>query len=60
MRHYTVAMTFIFDVEIMFLVPWAAHFDHLGSFGYFAVVLFILNLSLAYAYEWRLGGLDWD
>ncbi len=38
----------------------AVHFDHLGSFGYVAVVLFILNLSLAYAYEWRRGGLDWD
>ncbi|NPC41409.1 NAD(P)H-quinone oxidoreductase subunit 3 [Nocardioides sp. zg-1230] len=60
-RYYTVAMTFIiFDVEIMFLVPWAVHFDQLGSFGYLAVMLFILNLSLAYAYEWRRGGLDWD
>ena len=60
-RYYTVAMTFIiFDVEIMFLVPWAVHFDQLGTFGYLAVVLFILNLSLAYAYEWRRGGLDWD
>ena len=60
-KYYTVAMTFIiFDVEIMFLVPWAVHFDQLGSFGYVAVVLFIVNLSLAYAYEWRRGGLDWD
>lgn len=60
-RYYTIAMSFIiFDIEIMFLVPWAVHFDQLGTFGYVAVVLFILNLSLAYAYEWRRGGLEWD
>jgi len=60
-KYYTVAMTFIvFDVEIMFLVPWAVHFDVLGGFGLAAVVLFLLNLCIAYAYEWRRGGLDWD
>ncbi len=61
MKYYTVAMTFIvFDVEIMFLVPWAVHFDALGGFGLVAVVLFLVNLTVAYAYEWRRGGLDWD
>ena len=60
-KYYTVAMTFIvFDVEIMFLVPWAVHFDALGGFGLVAVVLFLVNLTVAYAYEWRRGGLDWD
>ncbi|WP_110240970.1 NADH-quinone oxidoreductase subunit A [Nocardioides gilvus] len=60
-KYYTVAMTFIiFDVEIMFLVPWAIHFDELAWFGVAAVVLFLFNITLAYAYEWRRGGLDWD
>lgn len=60
-KYYTVAMTFIvFDVEIMFLVPWAVHFDALGWFGLLAVFLFLFNITLAYAYEWRRGGLDWD
>lgn len=60
-KYYTVAMTFIiFDVEIMFLVPWAVHFDQLSWFGLVAVFLFLFNITLAYAYEWRRGGLDWD
>lgn len=60
-KYYTVAMTFIiFDVEIMFLVPWAVHFDQLSWFGLLAVFLFLFNITLAYAYEWRRGGLDWD
>ena len=59
-KYYTVAMTFIiFDVEIMFLVPWAVYFDQLSWFGFFAVVLFLFNITIAYAYEWRRGGLDW-
>ena len=60
-KYYTVAMTFIiFDVEIMFLVPWAVYFDQLSWFGLVAVVLFLFNITIAYAYEWRRGGLDWD
>ena len=60
-KYYTVAMTFIiFDVEIMFLVPWAVYFDSLSLFGLVAVLLFLVNITVAYAYEWRRGGLDWD
>ena len=60
-KFYTVAMTFIiFDVEIMFLVPWAVYFDELHWFGLVAVVLFLFNITVAYAYEWRRGGLEWD
>ena len=60
-KYYTIAMTFIiFDVEIMFLVPWAVYFDQLAWFGVIAVVLFLINITIAYAYEWRRGGLDWD
>jgi NADH-quinone oxidoreductase subunit A len=60
-KYYTVAMTFIiFDIEIMFLVPWALYFDQLQWFGLLAVTLFLVNITVAYAYEWRRGGLDWD
>lgn len=60
-KFYTVAMTFlIFDVELMFLLPWAVHFDAMGWFGFWAMMLFLAALCAAYAYEWRRGGLDWD
>lgn len=60
-KYYTVAMTFIiFDIEIVFLYPWAVAFDELGWFGFLAVLLFLFNITVAYVYEWRRGGLDWD
>ncbi|GAB3224596.1 NADH-quinone oxidoreductase subunit A [Glycomyces halotolerans] len=60
-KFYLTAMLFIvFDIEIIFLVPWAVHHDVLGIFGFWAVVMFIGALFVAYAYEWRRGGLDWD
>ncbi|MFF0544048.1 NADH-quinone oxidoreductase subunit A [Nocardia thailandica] len=60
-KYYLTAMLFIiFDIEIVFLYPWAVHFDTLGLFGLAAMALFIVNVSVAYAYEWRRGGLSWD
>lgn len=60
-KYYLTAMLFIiFDIEIVFLYPWAVHLDALGVFGLLAMVLFIVNVSVAYAYEWRRGGLSWD
>ncbi|MEV0945642.1 NADH-quinone oxidoreductase subunit A [Rhodococcus sp. NPDC049939] len=60
-KYYMTAMLFIiFDIEIVFLYPWAVHFDALGFFGLVAMALFIFNVSVAYAYEWRRGGLSWD
>lgn len=60
-KYYLTAMLFIiFDIEIVFLYPWAVHFDALGVFGLAAMALFVLNVSVAYAYEWRRGGLSWD
>ena len=50
----------IFGIEILFLYPWAVHFDELGLFGLAAMALFVFNVSVAYAYEWRRGGLSWD
>lgn len=60
-KYYLTAMLFIiFDIEIVFLYPWAVAFDALGWFGLAAMTLFIVNVSVAYAYEWRRGGLAWD
>ncbi|MFR9749581.1 NADH-quinone oxidoreductase subunit A [Nocardia sp. 004] len=60
-KYYLTAMLFIiFDIEIVFLYPWAVHFEALGLFGLVAMALFIFNVSVAYAYEWRRGGLSWD
>jgi NADH-quinone oxidoreductase subunit A len=60
-KYYLTAMMFIiFDIEIVFLYPWAVTFDQLQLFGYLAVLLFLVNLTVPYVYEWRRGGLDWD
>ena len=60
-KYYLTAMLFIiFDIEIVFLYPWAVAFDSLGWFGLAAMALFVFNVSVAYAYEWRRGGLSWD
>jgi NADH-quinone oxidoreductase subunit A len=60
-KYYLTAMLFIiFDIEIVFLYPWAVRFDALGMFGLVEMVLFILTLLVVYAYVWRRGGLDWD
>ena len=60
-KYYLTAMLFIvFDIEIIFLYPWAVAFDRLGVFGLVEMVTFIATVLVAYAYVWRRGGLDWD
>jgi NADH-quinone oxidoreductase subunit A len=60
-KYFITAMMFIvFDIEIVFLYPWAVHFDALRGFGLIEMVLFIATVFVAYAYVWRRGGLDWD
>lgn len=60
-RFYVVAMLFIiFDIEIVFLYPWAVHFDALGIFGLVEMVIFLVTVFVAYAYVWKRGGLEWD
>jgi NADH-quinone oxidoreductase subunit A len=60
-KYYLTAMLFIvFDIEIVFLYPWAVTFDMLGVFGLVEMVLFIGTLLVAYVYVWRRGGLEWD
>ncbi|WP_406283607.1 NADH-quinone oxidoreductase subunit A [Embleya sp. NBC_00896] len=60
-KYYLTAMLFIvFDIEIVFLYPWAVYFDSLGMFGLVEMALFVAAVFVAYAYLWRRGGLDWD
>ena len=58
---YLVGMTFIiFDVEVVFLYPWATAFGRLGLFGMGAALLFTALITVPYILEWRRGGLDGD
>ena len=60
-KYYLTAMLFIiFDIEIVFLYPFAVAFSKLGLFALVEMVLFILTVFVAYAYVWRRGGLEWD
>lgn len=59
-RFYMVAMLFIlFDIEIVFMYPWAVAYGRLGLFGFIEMAVFLLILLGAYAYIWREGVLDW-
>jgi NADH-quinone oxidoreductase subunit A len=60
-KFYLTAMLFIvFDIEIVFLYPWAVTFGRLGTFGLVEMVTFVITVLVAYSYVWRRGGLDWD
>ena len=60
-KYYIIAMMFIiFDIEIVFLYPWAVNFDAMGMFALVEMVIFIATIFVAYAYVWRRGGLEWD
>lgn len=63
-KYYLTAMLFIvFDIEIIFLYPWAVAFAQEGGatvFLFVEMVLFIVTVFIAYVYVWRRGGLEWD
>jgi len=60
-KYYLVAMLFIiFDIESVFLLPYAVDFDGLGYFALVEMVLFVGTVFVAYSYVWRRGGLEWD
>ena len=60
-KYYITAMMFlVFDVEVAFLYPWAVSFDALGVFGFVSMMIFLVVLGVAYFYEIRRGGLEWD
>jgi NADH-quinone oxidoreductase subunit A len=67
-RHVKVAAKFnltailfvIFDVEVVFIYPWAVQFRSLGSVAFFAMLGFLGTLALALAYAWKKGALEWE
>ncbi|GAB4534682.1 MAG: NADH-quinone oxidoreductase subunit A [Thermodesulfovibrionia bacterium] len=60
-KFYIIAMLFVvFDVEVVFLYPWAVAFDRLGLFGFIEMMIFIFILLIGYIYAWEKGALDWQ
>lgn len=60
-RYYIIAMLFlIFDIEAVFLYPWAVAFDKIGLYGLIEMVIFIIILLVGYFYAWKKGALEWE
>jgi NADH-quinone oxidoreductase subunit A len=59
-RYYIYALLFVmFDVEAVFIFPWATNLERLGTFGLIEMIVFIAILALALVYAWRKGVLKW-
>ncbi len=59
-QFYLFALLFIlFDIEIIFMFPWAIDFKVLGWFGFAEMILFILLLAIGFIYAWKKGALEW-
>ena len=60
-RYYIVAMLFlVFDLEILFLYPWAVITKRLGLFGFMEMIVFVAILFIGYLYVWKKGALEWE
>jgi NADH-quinone oxidoreductase subunit A len=60
-RYYIIAMLFlIFDIEAVFLYPWAVAFNKIGLYGLIEMVIFIAILLVGYFYAWKKGALEWE
>ena len=60
-KYYLIAMTFIiFDIEVVFLYPWAVAFTEVAMYGLVAMMAFLLLITVPFVYEWRRGGFEWD
>jgi len=61
MRYYVIAMLFvIFDIEVIFMIPWAVRFQSLGLLGLIEMLVFISILLAGFWYAWKKGALEWD
>jgi NADH-quinone oxidoreductase subunit A len=59
-KFYLVAILFIiFDIEIMFLFPWAITLGKIGLYGFCSMMIFLFVLTVGFIYEWKKGALDW-
>ena len=60
-RFYLIAVLFIlFDIEVVFFLPWAITFRQLGLFGLVEMFIFIVILLVGYVYAWKKGALEWE
>lgn len=60
-RFYRVAVLFIlFDIEVVFFLPWAIAFRDLGMFGLITMLIFNIPLIIGFIYEWKKGALEWE
>ncbi|MBE2270651.1 MAG: NADH-quinone oxidoreductase subunit A [Anaerolinea sp.] len=60
-RFYLIAVLFIlFDIEVIFFLPWAVVFRDMGLYVFIAMGIFILVLTIGLIYEWRVGALEWE
>ncbi len=60
-RFYLIAVLFIlFDIEVIFFLPWAVVFRQLGLFGLAEMAVFIVILLVGYIYAWKKGALEWE
>lgn len=61
MRYYVIAMLFvIFDIEIIFMIPWAVRYQSLGLLGLVEMLVFLGILLVGFWYAWKKGALEWD
>lgn len=61
LRHYLVALIFlVFDVEVIFLYPWAVVARKIGPFAFWEMAFFMVALLVGFAYVWKKGGLKWE
>jgi NADH-quinone oxidoreductase subunit A len=60
-KFYIIAMLFVvFDVEAIFLYPWAVVFDKIGLYAFIEMIIFICILLVGYIYAWKKGAFNWD
>lgn len=61
LRHYLVALIFlVFDIEVIFLYPWAVIAKEIGPFAFYEMFFFLVALLIGFAYVWKKGGLEWE
>lgn len=61
LRHYLVALIFlVFDIEVIFLYPWAVIGKQIGPFAFYEMALFLIALLVGFAYVWQKKGLEWE
>ncbi len=61
LRHYLVALMFlVFDVEVIFLYPWAVVAKQIGPFAFYEILFFLAVSAVGFLYVWKKGGLNWE